>query len=313
MTRLPAGAASTSPWPNGSPDAADQVAAEIAAVEARLAGNGPGAAAPERHRAAAAGDGRGHRRHRGQRDRRAARRRRPRPLGHRPPSGASRTSARVAAMGRRLAAAALLVASGGCRRARRVSTASQATTVDARQDDDADRPTATATAASTDDAVAVDDRRCRLDARPPSADDASRTSTTALPAVDRRAFPPTVARPPFDAFTLLRDFYGQLGRRPVRRRRAASSRRRVGSTAEAFLFHEVGVAIAIFGHTSAPLPAYTVTADGPAVAVCRDDGVCESFSDFVVDGGAARHVHHRRPADGPSGPAATSARRRSRR
>jgi phosphoglucosamine mutase len=62
-------------------DAAEQVAAEIAAVEAQLAGNGLGAPAPERDRAAAACDGRGGRRGRRQRRRRTPRRRRPRPLG----------------------------------------------------------------------------------------------------------------------------------------------------------------------------------------------------------------------------------------
>ena len=52
------------------------------------------------------------------------------------------------------------------------------------------------------------------------------------------------------------------------------------------MLHEAVVAIAIFGHTTAPLPSYTVVADGPAVAVCRDDGACESFSDFVLVGAA---------------------------
>ena len=67
MTRLPQVLLNV-PVSERVPDAAEQVAAEIAAVEARLAGNWTGAPAPERNRAAAARDGGGDRRHGGQRD-----------------------------------------------------------------------------------------------------------------------------------------------------------------------------------------------------------------------------------------------------
>ena len=96
---------------------------------------------------------------------------------------------------------------------------------------------------------------------------------------------PPSAGDPFDGFTLLRDFYGRLGVDPFSAAELVDQAA-PGSTAEAFLYHEVGVAIAIFDHTSAPLPAYTVTQTGPAVSVCRDDGVCETFGDFVAVAGA---------------------------
>ena len=67
MTRLPQVLLNV-PVSERVPDAAEQVASEIAAVEARLAGTGRVLRAPERNRAAAARDGGGDRRHGGQRD-----------------------------------------------------------------------------------------------------------------------------------------------------------------------------------------------------------------------------------------------------
>ena len=179
-------------------------------------------------------------------------------------------------MGRRLAVAALFVAAGGAV-ALSVSTSSQATTSPPVKTTTPPPGTTVApsttlwpatTAVPTSTLVAP-----QTTTFPPQTTDLP-TQTTSFP-------PPTAAT--FDAFTLLRDFYGQLAVDPFVAADHIEQTAR-GSAAEAFLFHEVGVAIAIFGNTSAPLPAYTVTANGPAVSVCRDDGVCESFSDFIVDG-----------------------------
>jgi hypothetical protein len=89
------------------------------------------------------------------------------------------------------------------------------------------------------------------------------------------------ATTPFDAFSFLSEFYRQLGIDPFTAAELGEQTA-LGSSADAFVFHEAGVAISILGHTSAPLPAYTVTAADPAVNVCRDDGRCEMFSDFVL-------------------------------
>jgi hypothetical protein len=113
------------------------------------------------------------------------------------------------------------------------------------------------------------------------------STTTDFPPPSTSLPPPTTAPPAtsFDGFTFLRDFYGRLAFDPFAAAEVAD-RTAPGSTANAFMLHEVVVAIAILGHTTAPLPSYSVVADGPAVAVCRDDGACESFSDFVLVGPA---------------------------
>ena len=179
-------------------------------------------------------------------------------------------------MGRRLAAVALLATSGAFL-ALAASAGVQATTGTSAK---TTTPTPTnATAATTTtlwpSTTAV---------RPAATTVPAATTSTAL-APSTTVFPPTVAGDPFDGFTLLRDFYGRLGVDPFS---AADlvDQAAPGSTAEAFLYHEIGAAIAIFDHTSDPLPAYTVTQTGPSVSVCRDDGVCETFGDFVAVAGA---------------------------
>ncbi|HET9667298.1 MAG TPA: hypothetical protein VFP09_11095, partial [Desertimonas sp.] len=113
------------------------------------------------------------------------------------------------------------------------------------------------------------------------------STTTDVPA-SATSFPPPTTAPSatsFDGFTFLRDFYRRLAFDPFAAAEVAEATT-LGSTANSFMLHEVVVAIAILGHTTAPLPSYTVVADGPAVAVCRDDGACETFSDFVLVGTA---------------------------
>lgn len=96
--------------------------------------------------------------------------------------------------------------------------------------------------------------------------------------------PTTTGAVPFDGATFLREFYGQLGLVPADAVDLVEQAS-LGSAADAFLYHEIGIAIALFIHSTAPLPAYTVTPQGAGVSVCRDDGICELFSDFVLDAG----------------------------
>ena len=108
---------------------------------------------------------------------------------------------------------------------------------------------------------------------------------TTGPLVPATVFPPTsTPLVAFDALTFFTDFYRQLATDPFI---AADMLEQavLGSPAEAFLFHEVGVAIAIFGNTDAPLPTYTVTASGADVRVCRPDGTCETLGGFVTEAG----------------------------
>lgn len=126
--------------------------------------------------------------------------------------------------------------------------------------------------------------------------DVTRTPPPPSPTTTPGAHPATVPPPPtetvttiggvpgaFDAPTFFGEFYGALSLDPVDALGMVEVAA-IRSPADGFLFHEIGATIAIFAHTSQPLPAYTVTPSGPAVQICRDDGVCETYSDFVMDG-----------------------------
>lgn len=128
---------------------------------------------------------------------------------------------------------------------------------------------------------------------PPTATTSPGSGKTSLPSPSTTA-PGMITPPPtvtttggvpaaFDATTFFTEFYGTLGLNPVDALDMVEVAA-VRSPADGFLFHEIGATIAIFANTSQPLPTYTVTPNGPAVQVCRDDGVCETLSDFVMEG-----------------------------
>ena len=184
-------------------------------------------------------------------------------------------------MERRLLATALLVATGGLVSVA-VATTSQAISQRSREDGAAARtgddcrappcaPSVTVWPSTTTDSATT--------TLPGPATTSANTSTsTGFP-------PPTTAFPGvpnFDAATFLSDFYAGLAVDPFVTSELADQNAVVGSPAFAFLYHEVGVAGSIDVFTDLQLPEYTVTANGPAVNVCRDDGRCESFSDFVL-------------------------------
>jgi hypothetical protein len=97
--------------------------------------------------------------------------------------------------------------------------------------------------------------------------------------------PSTVAPVPFDSTTFFGEFYADLALDPGNAVDLVEASVDLGSAADTFLFHEIAAAIALFRNTTLPLPTYTVTPNGPAIGVCRNDGVCETFADFVVVGG----------------------------
>ena len=183
-------------------------------------------------------------------------------------------------MERRLLATALLVATGGLVSVA-VATTSQAMS---RAPEKTAPPPAPATTAATTvppsvtvwPSTTTDSATTTLPG--PASTSANTSTSTGFP-------PPTTAFPGvpnFDAATFLSDFYAGLAVDPFVTSELADQNAVVGSPAFAFLYHEVGVAGSIDVFTDLQLPEYTVTANGPAVNVCRDDGRCESFSDFVL-------------------------------
>ncbi len=116
----------------------------------------------------------------------------------------------------------------------------------------------------------------------PATTSANASTSTSIPPQTTTTGPASTT---FDAFAFFGDFYGGLAVDPLQTSTLADETAVPGSPAFAFLYHEVGVAGSIYAHTNAELPEYTVTANGPAVSICRNDGACEVFSDFVLAGG----------------------------
>ena len=172
-------------------------------------------------------------------------------------------------MGRRVATAALVVACGGLVIVA-MSTTSQAVTSAPTKTSPPPAPPSTTAPATTvwPSTTSVT-----------TATTATTTQLSPTPAT-------TAAATTFDALSFLRDYYAGMASDPFSASVLAEENAVESSPAMAFLFHEAIAAGSIYAHTNDPLPTYTVTADGPAVGVCRnDDNRCEIFSDFVLAGG----------------------------
>jgi hypothetical protein len=172
-------------------------------------------------------------------------------------------------MGRRVATAALVVACGGLIVVA-MSTTSQAVTGAPTKTSPPPTPSTT-TVATVTTVTTVWPSTTTMAA-----------ATTTLPS------PPTTSSAgatTFDALAFLGDYYAGMASDPFVTSLLADENAVADSPAMSFLHHEAIVAGSIYAHTNDPLPSYTVTAEGPAVSVCRDDGACETFSDFVLADG----------------------------